>query len=520
MHSGIIIDIMEKKLRARTLDIEVGNYQIILRDEDAKDLGLHPRDRVKLAVKASELVAIVNTTKNLLKRGEIGVPAEVRRTLKIKGRAVIAVSPSERPASIAHIKKKMNGEALSEAEYGAIVRDVVSGNISGSEIAAFITSLYINKMDMDECAALAKKMAEMGERLHFKKRPVVDKHSIGGVPGNKITLLIVPIVAAAGLVIPKTSSRAITSACGTADIMEVLAPVTFSAREIEEMVNKTNGAIVWGGGVNLAPADDIFIRVEYPLAIDPHYLALCSVMAKKYAVGASYVAIDIPSGTGTKAESMEEASMYAKEFMQLGEKLGIKVECAITFGDKPVGRAVGPALEAREALAVLETGAGVSSLIEKSTEIAGMILEAGGAAPKGAGKAAALEYISSGKALNKMKEIIAEQGGDKKITSQEIKVGRYSEKVCSIASGYVTHINNRAIVQAARAAGAPRDKGAGVLLQVSKGTKVEKGDTLYEIFADSEHKLSQALELAEKSQTIVLEGMVLKRISGMEYFER
>jgi AMP phosphorylase len=243
---------------------------------------------------------------------------------------------------------------------------VVNNVLSEVELTAFVASLYMNEMTLDETAYLTKKMAENGEMLHLKRRPVFDKHSIGGVPGNKITLLIVPIVAAAGLTIPKTSSRAITSACGTADIMEVLAPVTFSSKEIEEIVERVGGIIAWGGGVNLAPADDIFIRVvEYPLAIDPHNLAICSVMAKKYAVGADFVVIDIPMGEGTKVGSMEEAKKFARNFVQLGERIGIDVECAITFGDKPIGRAIGPALEAREALRALE-GEGPSSLIEKS----------------------------------------------------------------------------------------------------------------------------------------------------------
>jgi AMP phosphorylase len=334
---------------------------------------------------------------------------------------------------------------------------------------------------------------------------------LGGVPGNKITLLIVPIVAAAGLTIPKTSSRAITSACGTADIMETLAPVTFNADEIVEIVNKTNGIIAWGGGVNLAPADDIFIRVEYPLAIDPHYLALCSVMAKKYAVGADFVVIDLPMGPETKMPTMEDAKRYARDFLALGEKLGIEVECAVTFGGKPIGRAVGPTLEAKEALKALE-GEGPSSLIEKSTEIAGILLEAGGIATRGNGKAVAMEYLKSGKALKKMKEIIEAQGGDPEVTSDKMSVGQYKETIYSPASGYVTHISNRAIVQVARAAGAPKDKGAGIYLYITKGTKVERGDPLFDIYAESEWELDQAAKLAKQLMPVQLEGMVLKRI--------
>jgi AMP phosphorylase len=502
---------MELRLTAKVFDLEIGRYEVTLNEEDAKLLGIHPKDRLKLFANRRGIVAVVNTTKTVIKKGEIGVSREVVGILNIKSGDKITVTPSERPKSVEYIRKKMQGQMLSEAEFDAIVKDVISGNLSEIEITAFVSALYINGLNIDEAAHLSRKMAETGEILDIRKKPIFDKHSLGGVPGNKITLLIVPIVAAAGLTIPKTSSRAITSACGTADIMETLAPVTFNADEIVEIVNKTNGIIAWGGGVNLAPADDIFIRVEYPLAIDPHYLALCSVMAKKYAVGADFVVIDLPMGPETKMPTMEDAKRYARDFLALGEKLGIEVECAVTFGGKPIGRAVGPTLEAKEALKALE-GEGPSSLIEKSTEIAGILLEAGGIATRGNGKAVAMEYLKSGKALKKMKEIIEAQGGDPEVTSDKMSVGQYKETIYSPASGYVTHISNRAIVQVARAAGAPKDKGAGIYLYITKGTKVERGDPLFDIYAESEWELDQAAKLAKQLMPVQLEGMVLKRI--------
>lgn len=443
------------KFKAKTFDVAEGRLEVILNHEDAKDLGLHPNDRVNLFAKHRGAAAIVNTTKTFVGKGEIGVNREVKKACKLKNGDAVSLTPAERPNSIGYIRKKMRGIALSESEYDTIIKDVIANNLSEIELTAFVSALYINKMSMGETVFLTKKMAENGEMLKLKREPIFDKHSIGGVPGNKITLLVVPIVAAAGLTIPKTSSRAITSACGTADIMEVLAPVTFNASEIEEIVNKTNGIIAWGGGVNLAPADDIFIRVEYPLGVDP--LAVASVMAKKYAVGANFVVIDIPMGEGTKVTNMGEAKRLARDFVELGERIGISVECAITYGDKPVGRAVGPALEAQEALKALEAE-GPSSLVEKSTDIAGIILEAGGAAKKGEGKQAALKILNSGKALAKMKEIIAAQGGDPQVTSENVPVGKYRKKVFSAKGGYVTHIVNTTIVQIARSAGAPKDK--------------------------------------------------------------
>jgi AMP phosphorylase len=510
---------MEKKLRIKALDIKEGRYEITLNEEDARELGLHTRDRVRVYHNGEYRVASVSISKRAIGRGEAGVTIDLLNSFPVKEGDVVTVVPTAKPKSVEFIRKKMDGLALSESEIDAIIKDVVNRDLSDIEIAAFITALYINGLNMDEAASLSKKMAENGEMLELRRRPVFDKHSIGGVPGNKITLLIVPIVAAAGLVIPKTSSRAITSAAGTADIMEVLAPVSFSAREIEEIVDKTNGIIAWGGGLNLAPADDIFIQVEYPLAIDPHYLALCSVMAKKYAVGADFVVIDIPMGSEAKVKTMEEAKRFAREFIELGERIGISVECAITYGDKPIGRAIGPALEAREALATLEKGSGPSSFVEKSLELAGILLEAGGVASRGSGKEAAKQLLRSGKALKKMKEIIAAQGGDEKIKAEDIRVGEYREVIKSEGEGYVIHISNRALVRIAREAGSPKDKGAGILLHITKGEKVRKGDVLMEIYAESEYRLEQAVKLAKQLKPITLEGMVLARVPGITYFE-
>jgi AMP phosphorylase len=511
---------MEKEVKVRIFDMEIGRCEITLNEEDAKDFGLHSKDRVKLFVGEETSTAVLNTTGTLVKVGEIGICSDLAQIYNLKKDDSVLVAPAERPVSINYIREKMLGKQLSESELEAIVTDVVNNDLSDVEITAFISAIYINGLTMEETAFLAKKTAECGVTLDLKKKPVFDKHSIGGVPGNKITFLIVPIVAAAGLTIPKTSSRAITSACGTADIMEVLAPVTFNAREIERMVNETGGVIVWGGGANLAPADDIFIRIEYPLAIDPHHLALSSVMAKKYAVGAEFVVIDLPMGPETKIKDKKEAKRYARDFIELGEKLGIDVDCAVTYGDKPIGRAVGPALEAREALCTLEGKNNTSSsLVEKSTELAGILLEAGGVARKGEGKKTALDILGSGKALKKMLEIIEVQGGDPGVTSDSIKVGEYSEKLFSDDEGYVTDISNRAVVRVARRAGAPKDQGAGILFHIKKGEKVKKGALLYEIFSNSKYKLKQAVKLTTQLKPVRLEGMLLERIPDYTFYE-
>jgi AMP phosphorylase len=355
-------------------------------------------------------------------------------------------------------------------------------------------------------------MVETGEQLKFASRPIVDKHSIGGVPGNKISFLIVPIIAAGGLKIPKTSSRAITGAGGTADLMEVLAFVEFSAAEVQQMTEKVGGVIVWGGATNIAPADDKIIIQEYPFKIDARGQMLASVMAKKYAVGANLVVIDIPVGENTKVPTLPEGRKLAREFIDLGERLGMRVECALTYGGIPIGHSIGPKLEVIEALRVLEGASEPNSFIQKSAALAGIALEMSGKVARGAGADAALGIIRSGKALEKFRQIIEIQGGDPKIRSDDISPGEYQFTVNAPASGYVIGMNNGALITLARTAGAPHDRGAGIVLHAKKGTPVKIGDPLFTLYADRNWRLQKAIEEGRRLMPVLVEGMLLDRI--------
>ena len=416
------------------------------------------------------------------------------------------------------VKRSIHGQRLTKDEFKKIFEAILEGTLPDVAIAAFILRQQYMPFSLDETADLTLAMVELGKTVDFGPN-TVDKHSIGGVPGNKVSLLIVPIIAATGLKIPKSSSRSITT-IGTADTMEVLAPVDLKLEEVVEVVNKTNGCIVWGGALDIAPVDDIFIKkVERVLSIDPVSQMIASIMAKKVAMGAKYLVLDIPQGKGTKVETMEEAVKLAKMFADIGNKLGMRVEAAITYGDQPVGHAVGPALEAREALITLEGTIVSTSLIEKATGLAGILLEMTGRAAVGRGQDIAKEILFKGKALKKMKEIIEAQGGDPKIKSQDIPVGQYTENIESPADGYVVAIDNRAIISIVKAAGAPDDKGAGVVVHKKGGSYVKKGETLLTIYSNNESRLDQAITLARTLQPIVVEGMIRKRLPSMGSIE-
>lgn len=500
------------KLTAKILDIATRG--VLLNRLDARNIGVLNGDRVQVINPANGVVvaAAVETTSSILPQGTIGVYRITNERLRLDDGVEIEVREAGRPASLDFIRKKMDGGKLTKEETTTIIKDVVSDDISASELTAYITASYMSPFDMDEVEHLTRAMVETGEQIKFPSHPIVDKHSIGGVPGNKITFLVVPIIAASGLKIPKTSSRAITGAGGTADLMEVLSFVEFSASEVQRMTDKVGGCIVWGGATNIAPADDKIIVQEYPFKIDARGQMLASVMAKKFAVGANLVVIDIPVGPHTKVASMQDGRKMAREFIELGERLGMKVECALTYGDIPVGRSIGPKLEVIEALRVLEGGTEPNSFIQKSLSIAGIALEMAGKAPRGGGVEAAQALLTSGKALEKFRQIIEIQGGDPTIKSSDIVPGEHQFVVNSPASGYVIEMNNRSLISLARTAGAPHDRGAGILLHAKKGKLVKTGEPLFTIFADRSWRLQNAIEEGRRLMPVIVEGMLLDRV--------
>lgn len=502
-----------KNFEVKVLEAETGEYSVVIHKENAESLGLHADDRVEIGSGKNNLVAVIETTSSLVNEGEIGTFSEVTEKLNLSGGNKVSLSPAPRPKSISYIRKMMKGNSLSEEEIRSIVSDIVERRLTSSEMTAFLVTEEVRGMSVEETVALTRAMVDTGDILKLEKRPVMDVHSIGGIPGNKYSLITVPIVAAAGLTIPKTSSRAITSPAGTPDIMEVLADVSFSLEEISEIVNEVGGILAWGGAVNLSPADDILVKLERPLGIDPESQLLASVLSKKISVGADRILIDIPTGLGAKVEHDEESEDLAHDFMNLGHELGVKVEAAITYGGQPLGHAIGPGLEVREALETLQ-GDGPNSLIEKSTSLAGILLEMSGRFSYGSGIDKAKEILESGKAYEKMKEIIEAQGGDPDVRLEDLPIGSVKESIKASRDGYVKQIYNSRIGEIARAAGSPRDKGAGVVLIHKEGRKVEEGDPLIEIYADYEKKLDEAVEIAKEKPPVRVESMLLRRVSG------
>ncbi len=499
------------ELSVETLMITTGGSRIaLLSEQTASLLGVHSSDRIRITCKKQEMIAIANIA-DYFPPNRIGLYQETVAALGVKEGETVNVQLAPLPESLFNIRAKLHGERLREKDIIAIVKDVVERHLSTVEIAAFLTALSIHGLSTSETESLSRAMISTGKTIDFGRGPILDKHSVGGIPGDKTSMIVVPIVAAAGFTIPKTSSRAITSPAGTADRVETLCPVNLSIKEIKEVVAKTNGCLVWGGSLELAPADDLFIQVEYPLGIDP--MLLPSILSKKKAIGATHVVIDIPTGMGAKIKTRTEAYTLASDFIDLGKRLGLNIQCALTFGEQPLGFSIGPALEAREALTTL-MGKGPSDLREKAVSLAGMLFEMVGAKN---GRVIAEEMVDSGKAMKKMREIIAAQGGNPLIKPEDLPVGPESALVRSEQSGKVLWLSTDDIVRIAREAGAPKEKGAGVVLHAKLGGAVHKGGVLFEIYAERSSKLASALELAAKLSPIVLskkpeEKMILDKV--------
>lgn len=267
------------KLKARVPGIISGGKMIvILNSATAKKLAVKPLERVIVKSKKEDTTCIVNITQKVVKHGEIIIYDDTNEILGVKDGDIVDVAPRPFLDSKRFIRKRIKGKELSNKEIMQIVEDVLEHKLNDLELASLITSLGMKRLTESEAYGFSKAMIDTSFKFNFKGK-VVDKHSIGGVPGDKTTILLVPIIAAAGLTIPKSSSRAITDPAGTADRSEIFAPVQLDSKKITAIVKKTGGCIIWGGSFKLAPADDLFIQIEHPL--DSDALMIPSILAKK-----------------------------------------------------------------------------------------------------------------------------------------------------------------------------------------------------------------------------------------------
>jgi len=400
------------------------------------------------------------------------------------------------------IRKKLVGKTLTYKEIYSIMDQIARKRLSDILTTYFAASAYSKGFTNQELYYLTKAMVETGRQIHFEGI-VADKHSIGGVPGTRTTLVVVPIVAAAGFVIPKSSSRAITTPGSTADAMEVLAPVNLSKEKILNVVKKTNGCIVWGGSFGIAPADDIIIKVERPLLLESYDKILVSIMAKKVAFGSNHVVIDLPYGATVKVHGLNDAKVLKEKFEYLAKKFNIKIRVLVHRTNEPGGRGIGPILEAREAIRVLQQKSNRPADLEiRSINLAGNLLDIclkdsprqlQDFVKKNYGNSFgwATKMLQKGIAFAKMQEIIKEQGGNPNIDSENLKPGQYFFKLKSLKTGSIKSLNNKNMTIIAKILGAPKQKGSGIFLDKKIGEAVEKGNIVATLYSESAHNLEK-----------------------------
>lgn len=394
------------------------------------------------------------------------------------------------------IKKKLTGHSLTYKEIYTLMDEIAHQRLGDVLTAYFVASGFKDGFSGEELYYLTKAMVETGTQLKFSGI-VADKHSIGGIAGTRASMIVVPIIASAGYKMPKTSSRAITSPAGTADVMEVFAKVTFTPEHITNIIRKTGGCIVWGGHLGIAPADDVIIRVEEPLSFESFDKIIVSIMAKKIAVGANHLIIDIPVGKTMKVKTEKEAQMVKKKFENIAKRFGIKILVDLNETAQPAGNSVGPFLEAIDVLKVLEQDPGRPlDLEERSLRLAGKLLNLCYETDriKKDGFEEAKNILTSGKALYKFKEIIAAQYGNPDVSWKTMRHTAHKKEIIATESGKIKSIQNYNLNSIAKLLGAPEDKMAGVELLKRKGDLVSKNEPIMHLYSTNKYHLEEALE--------------------------
>ena len=463
--------------------------------------GFAAQTRIRIDLKDRWIIA----TLNVVGRGawlavdQAALSASAWAALGAQAGVKAVFSHPDPPVSASLIRAKAYGERLDQAGFAAIVSETLDNRLSDLDLAAFVTACAGDRLDEAETVALTRAMQEAGQTLDWGDHTVLDKHCVGGLPGNRTTPIVVTIVAAAGYLIPKTSSRAITSPAGTADTMEVMAPVVLDGDALRRVVEAEGGCIVWGGGLALSPADDHFIRVERPLDFDSTGQLVASVLSKKAAAGATHVLIDMPVGPTAKVRSAGTAEALGARLSSVSKALGLNLALHISDGVAPVGRGIGPALEAIDVLAVLRRAPDApGDLRERALDLAGHLLDLAPDAVAGQGWNHAQALLESGAAEAKFMAICAAQGGFREPGSAAQRID-----IRAPHAGELTAVDNRRIARIAKLAGAPRQQRAGVRLLVRIGDQVDKGQPLYELHAETPGELAYALAYAE-SQSGVL----------------
>ncbi|MGD9601793.1 MAG: thymidine phosphorylase family protein [Gammaproteobacteria bacterium] len=496
-------DVGENSLRARRLGIDTQYESVVFMRKDCpicRSEGFAAHARVRLTRGERSVIAtLYQVTGDLLPHEEAGLSESAWRRLGLSDGETIAVSHPRPLDSLSKVRGKVYGRPLDATALAEIVTDIVAGRYSDIHLSSFITACSARPLDHDETVALTRAMTDAGERLSWDARPIVDKHCVGGLPGNRTTPIVVAIAAACGLTMPKTSSRAITSPAGTADAMETMAPVDLDIAAMRRVVDREGACVIWGGAVRLSPADDTLIRVERALDLDSEGQLVASVLSKKIAAGSTHLVLDLPVGPTAKVRGDEAASTLSQSLAAVARTFGIETRVMMTDGRQPVGRGIGPALEARDVLAVLQGAPDAPrDLRERAVALAGALLELAGSAAEGTGGTIGEKVLENGSAWQKFQRICEAQGG-----MRTPPVAQHCRPVVATQAGRISTIDNRRLARVAKLAGAPDAKAAGVEIHVRLGDEVGTREPLYTVHAEAPGELAYSLEYVAANEDII-----------------
>lgn len=415
------------------------------------------------------------------------------------------------------IQKKRDGLALSKEELQTIIDGFTSESIPDYQMAAFMMAVYFKGMNSEETANLTDIMMRSGELIDLSeiKGIKVDKHSTGGV-GDKTTLVLTPLVAAAGVPVAKMSGRGLGHTGGTLDKLESIKglSIDLTKEEFVSQIKKLNIAVC-GQNANLVPADKkLYALRDVTATVDNISLISSSIMSKKLACGADAIVIDIKVGHGAFMKTIEDAEVLANTMIGIGEKMNRKVTAVITSMSEPLGCTIGNALEVKEAIDTLH-GNGPADLTELCLELGSNMLVLGEVAKtKEEAREILKKLISSGEAFNKLKEMVAAQGGDVSVIEQPelLPNTQYSENYISNREGYISELNALDIGLASVKLGAGRetkasklDYGAGIVLKKKIGDFVQKGEILAVLYSNNPVNFVKATKYMNLAYTMTNE---------------
>ena len=402
------------------------------------------------------------------------------------------------------IMKKRDGGQLSKDEIDYFVNGYTKGEIPDYQVSALMMAIYFQKMNYEETLNLTMAMANSGDMLDLSgiKGIKVDKHSTGGV-GDKTSLVLGPMVAAAGVKMAKMSGRGLGHTGGTIDKLESFSGFSTALTE-EEFTDNVNevGIAITGQTGNLAPADKkLYALRDVTATVDNISLIASSIMSKKLAAGADVIVLDVKTGSGAFMKNEEDAMALAQEMVNIGNGAGRKTAAIVSEMDQPLGRAVGNAIEVREAIDTLK-GNGPEDLTELCLALGTNILvQAGIASDYKAARAQLLDVIESGKGLEKLAEFVEAQGGSKDEVYNPDRLPTASIKASVVApnDGYVSHIKSDDIGIASMILGGGRetkdsmiDLSVGLYIEKKVGDIVVKGDVIAWIYGNDQQKIKLA----------------------------